>query len=295
MMCDTFIVCMNHCIFSTLPLDVENTVIHTRNLKVTVFVVLIYCDFVWDILFFGVKMVEKTEDTDTVMDKGTEKMDAIAIDGPAGAGKSTIAKDLARCLEMTYVDTGAMYRAIAVWVGDNDADPADEAEVERLLEGITMSVGYEEGVQRVYLGERDVTDRLRAEETGRIASVVSKYGAVRRKLVELQQQIAAKEPVIMDGRDIGTKVLPDAVLKIFMTASPDVRAKRRFDELMDKGVECDYDDILEDIKKRDHADETRTISPLKPADDAVILDTSDMTQDEVVEKIEKLYDELKGR
>ena len=295
MMCDTFIVCMNHCIFSTLPLDVENTVIHTRNLKVTVFVVLIYCNFVWDILFFGVKMVEKTEDTDTVMDKGTEKMDAIAIDGPAGAGKSTIAKDLARCLEMTYVDTGAMYRAIAVWVGDNDADPADEAEVERLLEGITMSVGYEEGVQRVYLGERDVTDRLRAEETGRIASVVSKYGAVRRKLVELQQQIAAKEPVIMDGRDIGTKVLPDAVLKIFMTASPDVRAKRRFDELMDKGVECDYDDILEDIKKRDHADETRTISPLKPADDAVILDTSDMTQDEVVEKIEKLYDELKGR
>jgi len=295
MMCDTFIVCMNHCIFSTLPLDVENTVIHTRNLKVTVFVALIYCDFVWDILFFGVKMVEKTEDTDTVMDKGTEKMDAIAIDGPAGAGKSTIAKDLARCLEMTYVDTGAMYRAIAVWVGDNDADPADEAELERLLEGITMSVGYEEGVQRVYLGDRDVTDRLRAEETGRIASVVSKYGAVRRKLVELQQQIAAKEPVIMDGRDIGTKVLPDAVLKIFMTASPDVRAKRRFDELMEKGIECDYDDILEDIKKRDHADETRTISPLKPADDAVILDTSDMTQDEVVEKIEKLYNELKSR
>lgn len=258
-------------------------------------VALIYYNFVWDILFFGVRMVEKTEDTDTVMDKGTEKMDAIAIDGPAGAGKSTIAKDLARCLEMTYVDTGAMYRAIAVWVGDNDADPADEAEVERLLEGITMSVGYEEGVQRVYLGERDVTDRLRAEETGRIASVVSKYGAVRRKLVELQQQIAAKEPVIMDGRDIGTKVLPDAVLKVFMTASPDVRAKRRFDELMEKGIECDYDDILEDIKKRDHADETRTISPLKPADDAVILDTSDMTQDEVVEKIEKLYDELKGR
>ena len=265
-------------------------------LYVGVFLVaLIYCNFVWDILFFGVKMVEKTEDTDTVMDKGTEKMDAIAIDGPAGAGKSTIAKDLARCLEMTYVDTGAMYRAIAVWVGDNDADPADEAEVERLLEGITMSVGYEEGVQRVYLGERDVTDRLRAEETGRIASVVSKYGAVRRKLVELQQQIAAKEPVIMDGRDIGTKVLPDAVLKVFMTASPDVRAKRRFDELMEKGIECDYDDILEDIKKRDHADETRTISPLKPADDAVILDTSDMTQDEVVEKIEKLYNELKSR
>ena len=185
----TLLLCVwNHCIFSTLPLDVENTVIHTRNLKVTVFVVLIYCNFVWDILFFGVRMVEKTEDTDTVMYKGTEKMDAIAIDGPAGAGKSTIAKDLARCLEMTYVDTGAMYRAIAVWVGDNDADPADEAEVERLLEGITMSVGYEEGVQRVYLGERDVTDRLRAEETGRIASVVSKYGAVRRKLVELQQQ-----------------------------------------------------------------------------------------------------------
>lgn len=221
-------------------------------------------------------------------------INAIAIDGPAGAGKSTIAKELAKSLEMTYVDTGAMYRAIAVWVGDNDIDPADEAAVEERLDEISMSIGYAGGAQKVYLGEEDVTGRLRKEETGRIASVVSKYGAVRKKLVELQQEIAAKEPVIMDGRDIGTKVLPDAVLKIFMTASADVRAKRRFDELTEKGVDCDYEEILEDIKKRDHADETRTISPLKPAKDAVILDTSDMSQREVVEKIMELYTATEG-
>lgn len=217
--------------------------------------------------------------------------DAIAIDGPAGAGKSTIAKMAAKELEMIYVDTGAMYRAIAVWTYDENISPDDAESIRKKLDDINVSISYIDGAQRVLLNGSDVTDKLREEETGRRASIVSKHGCVRQKLVSLQQELAKKSRVIMDGRDIGTKVLPDAVLKIFLTAGADVRAERRYKELQEKGVECDYDTILEDIKSRDLADETRKESPLKPAEDSVILDTSDMTQDEVSDAIIALYRE----
>ena len=216
-------------------------------------------------------------------------IDAIAIDGPAGAGKSTIAKMAAKELGMIYVDTGAMYRAIAVWTHDENIPPEDEESIRSSLDDVNITICYKDAQQRVLLNDKDVTDRLRDEETGRRASVVSKHRCVREKLVSLQQELAKKSRVIMDGRDIGTKVLPEACLKIFLTASAQVRARRRFDELQEKGVECDLDTILDDIKKRDHADETRKESPLKPAEDAVIVDSSEMTQEEVAETIIRLY------
>lgn len=218
-------------------------------------------------------------------------IDAIAIDGPAGAGKSTIAKMAAKELDMIYVDTGAMYRAIAVWTHDCNIPPDDEESIRSRLDDVNVTICYKDDQQRVILNDKDVTDRLRYEETGRRASVVSKHRCVREKLVSLQQELAKKSRVIMDGRDIGTKVLPEACLKIFLTASAQVRAKRRFDELQEKGVECDLEAILEDIKKRDLADETRKESPLKPADDALIVDTSDMTQEEVADTIIRLYND----
>lgn len=220
-------------------------------------------------------------------------IDAIAIDGPAGAGKSTIAKTVAEKLDMIYVDTGAMYRAIAVWTDDEGIEPDDGKTISSGLDRVNVTIRYTDGRQRVLLNGTDVTDRLRDEETGRRASIVSKHKCVREKLVSLQQELADKNRVIMDGRDIGTRVLPEAVLKVFLTASADVRAKRRFDELMEKGVDCDYDKILDDIRQRDLADETRKESPLKPAADAVILDTSDMSREEVAQEILALYKEVK--
>lgn len=215
--------------------------------------------------------------------------DAIAIDGPAGAGKSTIAKMVAKELDMIYVDTGAMYRAIAIRTLDKDILPDDSNLISKDLENVKVTIRYEDGQQHVFLNGEDVTGRLRDEATGRRASVVSKHRCVREKLVDLQQKLAEEDRVIMDGRDIGTKVLPDAALKIFLTASPEVRARRRFDELTEKHIECDFDTILTDIKKRDLSDETRKESPLKPAEDAIILDTSDMTQQEVAEEIISAY------
>lgn len=220
--------------------------------------------------------------------------DSIAIDGPAGAGKSTIAKMVAKELDMIYVDTGAMYRAIAIWVLDEGIAPDDEKSISRDLDNLNVTIRYEDDQQRVYLNGTDVTGRLRDESTGRMASVVSKHPCVREKLVSLQQKLAREDRVIMDGRDIGTKVLPDAALKIFLTASPEVRAKRRYDELVLKGKECDLETILADIKERDMADETRKVSPLKPAEDSVLLDTSDMSQREVADKIIELYEEAQG-
>ena len=220
--------------------------------------------------------------------------DSIAIDGPAGAGKSTIAKMVAKELDMIYVDTGAMYRAIAIWVLDEGIAPDDEKSISRDLDNLNVTIRYEDDRQRVYLNGTDVTGRLRDESTGRMASVVSKHPCVREKLVSLQQKLAREDRVIMDGRDIGTKVLPDAALKIFLTASPEVRAKRRYDELVLKGKECDLETILADIKERDMADETRKVSPLKPAEDSVLLDTSDMSQREVADKIIELYEEAQG-
>ncbi len=218
---------------------------------------------------------------------------SIAIDGPAGSGKSTIAKRLAKDLGFTYVDTGAMYRAIALWALENAPDIKDERLIASHLDEVDIDLEYSEGSQQVILNGENVTDRLRQEETGKAASVVSKQKKVREKLVSIQQKLAGSQSVIMDGRDIGTKVLPDAFLKVFMTASPEVRAKRRFDELTLKGEKCDYEEILKGVKERDHADETRKISPLKPADDAVILDTSVMSEAEVTGEIQRLFEERK--
>jgi len=218
-------------------------------------------------------------------------MSAIAIDGPAGAGKSTIAKLLAKQLGYVYVDTGAMYRAMAVYFSQNDINPDDENAINGAVDNIDISIEYKDGVQQVILNGENVTSLLRTEETGKMASKTSKYAAVRTKLVALQRGLAKKTDVIMDGRDIGTVVLPDANVKIFLTASSKVRAKRRFDELTAKGEKCDIDAIEKDIIERDHRDMTRETSPLKQADDAVLLDSSDMTIDEVVDRMKQLVKE----
>ena len=215
----------------------------------------------------------------------------IAIDGPAGAGKSTIAKIVAKELGYIYVDTGAMYRAMAVYFSQNDINPDDENAINGAVDNIDISIEYKDGVQQVILNGENVTSLLRTEETGKMASKTSKYAAVRTKLVALQRGLAKKTDVIMDGRDIGTVVLPDANVKIFLTASSKVRAKRRFDELTAKGEKCDIDAIEKDIIERDHRDMTRETSPLKQADDAVLLDSSDMTIDEVVDRMKQLVKE----
>lgn len=216
---------------------------------------------------------------------------SVAIDGPAGAGKSTIAKLLAAKLNYIYVDTGAMYRAIAVYFSQNNVNPDDEREIEAAVLGVDITIEYIDGVQQVILNGDNVTHLLRTEETGRMASKTSKYAAVRSKLVELQRQLAKKANVIMDGRDIGTTVLPDAFCKIYLTASVDARAKRRFDELSAKNEPCSYETIKADIEERDYQDMHREISPLKQAEDAVLVDTSEMTVYEVVDHIEQIIKE----
>ena len=220
-------------------------------------------------------------------------MSAIAIDGPAGAGKSTIAKLLAKQLGYVYVDTGAMYRAMAVYFSQNDINPDDENAINGAVDNIDISIEYKDGVQQVILNGENVTSLLRTEETGNMASKTSKYKEVRSKLVELQRELAKTTDVVMDGRDIGTTVLPDAFVKIYLTASSDARAKRRYDELVAKGEQCDLSAIKEDIEKRDYQDMHREISPLKQADDAVLVDTSDMNIEQVVECIENIINERK--
>lgn len=215
----------------------------------------------------------------------------IAIDGPAGAGKSTIARRLAGELSYIYVDTGAMYRAMALYFLQNGIDGNDEKAVSEACGYVEVSIIYRDGDQQVLLNGENVTGQLRTEEVGNMASVTSVYGAVRRKLVELQQQLAANENVIMDGRDIGTCVLPDAQVKIYLTASVECRAKRRYDELRAKGEDCDLAEIAEDIKERDERDMNRKISPLRQAKDAVLVDTSAMNIDEVVAAIRRICEE----
>lgn len=221
-------------------------------------------------------------------------MGSIAIDGPAGAGKSTIAKLLAKELGYVYVDTGAMYRAMAVFFSQKGIDPLDENAINNSVNDIDISIEYIDGVQQVILNGKNVTPLLRTEETGKMASKTSKYAAVRSKLLTLQRELAKKTDVIMDGRDIGTTVLPDAFAKIYLTASSDARAKRRYDELVEKGEKCDYEAIKEDIEKRDYEDMNREISPLKQADDAVLVDTSDMNIEQVVEALRKIIDDKKA-
>ena len=210
----------------------------------------------------------------------------IAIDGPAGAGKSTIAKRVAKDLSFVYVDTGAMYRSIGLYMLKNGIDIHDKDAVEKDSEKADVRLSYIDGTQHVLLNGEDVSTQIREEEVGKAASVVSAYPQVRKNLTALQKKLAETENVVMDGRDIGTCVLPDAFLKIYLTASPEVRGNRRYLELVEKGENPDLNEIIEDIRKRDQADMTREISPLKKADDAVEIDSSEMTIDEVVKAIE---------
>ncbi len=209
----------------------------------------------------------------------------IAIDGPAGAGKSTIAKKVAVKKQLVYVDTGAMYRAMALFMLREKVSPDNLNEMNRKCEDALITIGYEDGKQVVYLNGENVNAFLRTEEVGNMASICSTQAAVRKKLVSLQKQLAETTDVIMDGRDIGTCVLPNANVKIFLTASSRVRAKRRYDELIAKGEKCDIEQIEQDIIERDNRDMTRKESPLRQAEDAILLDSSYMTIDEVVEAI----------
>lgn len=213
----------------------------------------------------------------------------IAVDGPAGAGKSTIAKRLAKNLGFIYVDTGAMYRAMAYYFLQNGIAAEDEAAIAAACPNVDVTIAYEDGEQQVILNGRNVNGAIRTEEVGNMASATSVYPVVREKLVELQRQLAARSDVIMDGRDIGTCVLPDAQVKIYLTASSATRAKRRFDELSAKGVSCDLAEVERDIIDRDYRDMHRETSPLKQADDAVLVDSSDMDIDEVVAAITEVY------
>lgn len=210
---------------------------------------------------------------------------SIAIDGPAGAGKSTIAKLVAKELGFIYVDTGAMYRAMALYLIRQGIDRNDTEQIEKACEDADISISYENGRQVILLFGENVNDYLRTEEVGNMASMSSVNPKVRSKLVALQQKLAAQKDVVMDGRDIGTVVLPDSKCKIYLTASSAVRAKRRYDELVEKGENADLSKIEADIIERDHRDMTREHSPLRQADDAVLIDSSDMSVDDVKEAI----------
>lgn len=220
-------------------------------------------------------------------------MDNIAIDGPAGAGKSTIARLAAKELGFIYVDTGAMYRAMALYFIRNGIDTADENAVSAACGDINISIEYKDGEQAVILNGKDVNAFIRTEQVSLVTSDISKYGAVRAKLLGLQRNIASARNIIMDGRDIGTCVLPDAKTKIYLTASADERAKRRYKEQKEKGISCDLEKIKQDIIKRDKQDMERETSPLKQAADAVFLDTSDLSVKEAVNAVIKIYRDRK--
>ena len=217
----------------------------------------------------------------------------IASDGPAGAGKSTIAKRLAKKLGFIYVDTGAMYRAMAYYFLQHNIDAKDENAIAATCPDVDVTITYENGEQQVLLNGENVNGVIRNEEVGNMASSTSVYPVVRKKLVELQRQLAKSADVIMDGRDIGTCVLPDAQVKIYLTASSATRAKRRYDELTEKGVSCDLAEIEKDIIDRDYRDMHRETSPLRQAEDAVLVDSSEMNIDEVVDAIYQVYSEAR--
>ncbi len=217
----------------------------------------------------------------------------IAIDGPAGAGKSTIARRLAKELGYIYVDTGAMYRAMAYFFIQKGIDVNNQEEIRKACETVEISIEYQNGEQCVILNGENVNSMIRREEVGNMASITSAYPVVRTKLVELQRELAKKANVIMDGRDIGTVVLPNANAKIFLTASSKVRAKRRYDELLEKGVTCDISEIEQDIIDRDYRDMNRETSPLCQAHDAVLLDSSNLDIDGVIEKMKDIIKEAK--
>ena len=215
----------------------------------------------------------------------------IAIDGPAGAGKSTIAKYLAKKLGYIYVDTGAMYRSVALFCIEHGVSPTCEEKVNELLPQIDVDIRYEGGVQQVYLCGRNVSELIRTPEVSMGASDVSKHLEVRKYLVQLQRGIASRQDVIMDGRDIATAVIPDADVAIFLTADVRDRAQRRYDELTAKGEEVSFEDVLEDMKKRDHNDSTRANSPLRQAENAILADTTGCTLDQAIEKLSAIITE----
>lgn len=219
----------------------------------------------------------------------------IAIDGPAGAGKSTIAKRVAKELFFIYVDTGAMYRAIALYLIRSKVSPSDQEALKKACENIEITISYENGEQQVILNGENVTGLIRTEEVGNMASAASANQPVREKLLDLQRNLARNSDVLMDGRDIGTNVLPNAQLKIYLTASSATRAERRYLELQEKGENCQLEEIERDIIERDQRDMNRDIAPLKQAEDAVLVDSSNIGIDQVVECILSLYEERKGR
>lgn len=212
----------------------------------------------------------------------------VAIDGPAGAGKSTIAKLVAKEKGYIYVDTGAMYRGLAIHFLDKGIAAENTDMIIEACQDADVTIRYKNGLQQVYLNNANITARLRDEAVGSMASKSSAIPEVRAKLLELQRGLARTQDVIMDGRDIGTCVLPDADVKVYLTASVETRAKRRYDELVEKGVSCNFDEIAKDIAERDHRDMTRETAPLKQAEDAVLVDSSDMTIAEVVKVISDL-------
>lgn len=210
---------------------------------------------------------------------------SIAIDGPAGAGKSTIAKLIAKKKNYIYIDTGAMYRAMALFFIESGISADEQDKISLICKEVDVTISYENGEQIVWLNGKNVNGLIRTEEVGKMASVSSTNKDVREKLVELQRALAEKENIVMDGRDIGTVVLPNANVKVYLTASSRVRAIRRYEELKAKGEECDLEVIEKDIIERDYRDMHRDISPLKQADDAVLLDSSDMSIEEVADAV----------
>lgn len=218
----------------------------------------------------------------------------IAIDGPSGAGKSTVAKGIAAKMGIIYVDTGALYRTIGYYVRSKDTDPKDADAVAALLPQIRIDLCYENGVQVVYLNGENLGDKIRTPEMSMYASAVSAIPAVRAFLLETQRDLARKNSVIMDGRDIGTVILPDADVKIFLTASDECRARRRCDELNAKGMTANYEDVLRDIIERDRNDSTRAVAPAIPAADAIHVDNSWMSPEECVQKILSIVKEKVG-
>lgn len=218
---------------------------------------------------------------------------SIAIDGPAGAGKSTIAKEIANKIHFIYVDTGAMYRAIALFFLREGIDGHDTERIEAECPKIHVSLGYDnEGKQQVFLNGENVTPFIRTEEVGKMASITAAIPAVRAALLDLQREMALTSNILMDGRDIGTNVLPNASLKIYLTASSAVRAKRRYDELKAKGTDCELSQIERDIIERDRQDMNREIAPLRQAEDAILVDSSTMSVDEVVDTVIAEYKKI---
>ena len=220
-----------------------------------------------------------------------KKIRALAIDGPAGAGKSTIAKAVSRELGWIYVDTGAMFRAVALFLLREGVKADNKEAVRRAVPGAEVTIRYENGEQQVLLNGENVSGMIRTEEVGNMASACSVYPEVRERLLELQRSLAEREPVVMDGRDIGTVVLPDAETKVFLTASVRVRAMRRYKELTEKGAVCDLKEIEKDIEERDYRDTHRETAPLARAEDAVLVDSSDMTAREVTDRLLSLVRE----